>query len=151
CRMSYSGRISSLARLFARLISSPLTRCRLARTDDPNYFVLFGMPDNHDSPLVRHAGCEKALFVLRMIGIPNRGRQRIAKHCARLLEGNAVLGKIGCRLPRVPFELHQIEFSTTAVPRRNASFRSNPGYTHKRPLEPEDDCLYTVEVRFEWD
>src|SRR5206468_2848906 len=116
-----------------------LTRCRLARTDDPNYFVLFGMPDNHDSPLVRHAGCEKALFVLRMIGIPNRGRQRIAKHCARLLEGNAVLGKIGCRLPRVPFELHQSSLARPRCPAETRASGRTQGYTHKRPLEPEDD------------
>ena len=62
-----------------------------------------------------------------------------------------MLGKIGCRLPRVPFELHQSSLARPRCPAETRASGRTQGYTHKRPLEPEDDCLYTVEVRFEWD
>lgn len=68
------------------------------------------------------AQCKSALLMLAMSCIKHGQRERILKHCRRLIKCHAMLARIGERLDAVPFEIIKGLFAhRTTGPRARAA------------------------------
>lgn len=114
---SYSGRNSSRPRFTdSFLLLSPLPACCPPRTDDSDTALACGVCNKDDTSPHGSADGDLAIFLLRVIGIPERERLGIEKHRRRLLEPDAMVLGVLLRLAPGPIRTSRQEATTGPEP-----------------------------------
>jgi len=126
-------------------MSSALSRIREACIDDANRVASFGKGYQEKVACGGETGDDLAHLANRVVGIVMDAGQRVEKDGHRLVEGDAVLLKVGRRLLRIPRELHDTSL-------RHLGYGSDDGQlTQTGPVgavrDQEADTLTTATVQ----